>query len=157
MYIPVNTIHFTCIFKYKILLFIFNIFSFFIACFYLFAFQTLSPFPVSPLQTPYPISPTPDSMSVLPYPPTHNSQPWHSPTLGHLAFTGPRASPSIDARLGHPLLHMQLEPWVPPCVHFGWWLSPGKSAGSDWWILLFFLWDCLSSIYEYKFNCDLNF
>ena len=22
------------------------------------------------------------------------------------------------------MLHMQLEPWVPPCVLFGWWFSP---------------------------------
>jgi hypothetical protein len=29
----------------------------------------------------------------------------------------------IDVLLGHLLLHMQLEPWVPPCVLFGWWLS----------------------------------
>jgi hypothetical protein len=33
------------------------------------------------------------------------------------------ASLSIDAWQGHPLLHMQLEPWVPPCVLFGWWFS----------------------------------
>jgi hypothetical protein len=55
--------------------------------------------------------------------PTPTSWPWHSPTLGHWAFTGPRTSPPIDDRLGHPLLHMQLEPWVPPCVIFGWWFS----------------------------------
>ena len=30
--------------------------------------------------------------------PTPASWPWHSPTLGHWAFTGPRASPPIDAR-----------------------------------------------------------
>ena len=24
----------------------------------------------------------------------------------------------------HPLLHLQLEPWVPSCVLFGWWVSP---------------------------------
>jgi hypothetical protein len=50
----------------------------------------------------------------------------HFPTLGHRAFIGQRASPPIDDWLGHPLLHMQLEPWVPPCVLFGWWLSPWK-------------------------------
>jgi len=44
--------------------------------------------------------------------------------LGHLVFTGLRASPHIDARQGHPWLHMQLEPWIPPCVFFGWWFSP---------------------------------
>ena len=31
-------------------------------------------------------------------------------TLGHRAFTESRASPPIDEQLGHPLLHMQLEP-----------------------------------------------
>ena len=25
---------------------------------------------------------------------------------------------------GHPLLHMWLEPWVPPCVLLGWWFRP---------------------------------
>ena len=54
---------------------------------------------------------------------TPTSWPWHSPTLDHRVFTGPRASPLIDDQLGHPLLHMQLEPWVLPCVLFGWWFS----------------------------------
>jgi hypothetical protein len=44
--------------------------------------------------------------------------------MRHITFTGPGASPLIDDGLGHPLLHMQLEPWVPPCVLFGWWFSP---------------------------------
>ena len=48
---------------------------------------------------------------------------WHSPILGHQAFPGPRASPPIDVQQGHPLLHMQLNPWVLPCVLFGWWFS----------------------------------
>ena len=52
-------------------------------------------------------------------PPTPTSWPWHFPTLGHWAFTGPWASPSIDAQQGHPLLLMQLELLVPPCVLFG--------------------------------------
>jgi hypothetical protein len=37
------------------------------------------------------------------------SWPLHSPVLGHMIFSRPRASPPIDDRLGHPLLHMQLE------------------------------------------------
>ena len=49
---------------------------------------------------------------------------WPSPTLGHRAFTGPRASPPIDVKQGGPLVHMQLEPLIPPCVLFGWWFSP---------------------------------
>jgi hypothetical protein len=64
-------------------------------------------------------------MRVFTHPPTHStSPPWHSPILGHRAFSGPRASPPIDDRQGHLLLHLLLEPWVPPCVFFGWWFSP---------------------------------
>jgi hypothetical protein len=40
----------------------------------------------------------------------------HSPTMGHLVFTGSRASPPIDAQQGHPLLQIWLESWVPACV-----------------------------------------
>jgi hypothetical protein len=43
--------------------------------------------------------------------------------LGHQAFSGSSAFPPIDVQQGHLLLHMQLEPWVPPCVLFGWWFS----------------------------------
>jgi hypothetical protein len=77
------------------------------------------PFPVSPPKTPYSLP--------LPFftnPPTPAS--WHShfPTVGYRTFTGPRSSSPIDDQLGHPLLHMQLEPWVLPCLFFGWWFSP---------------------------------
>jgi hypothetical protein len=47
--------------------------------------------------------------ALLPNPPTPASWPWHSPVLGHIIFAIPRASPPIDGRLGHLLLHMQLE------------------------------------------------
>ena len=59
------------------------------------------PFPCIPSTTPLSsISPYPSSMRVLTYHgPTPTSQPEHSCTLGHLALTGPRASPPIDARL----------------------------------------------------------
>jgi hypothetical protein len=67
---------------------------------------------------------------------TDATWPWHSPILGHWAFTGPRASPPIDDRLGHPLLHMWLEPWAPPCVFFGWWFSPRELWGS-WLVHIF--------------------
>jgi hypothetical protein len=56
--------------------------------------------------------------------PTPASWPWHSPILEHRTFTGPRSSPPIGDWPGHSLLHMQLEPWVPPGVFFGWWFSP---------------------------------
>jgi hypothetical protein len=29
----------------------------------------------------------------------------------------------VGVQQSHPLLHMQLEPWVSPCVLFGWWFS----------------------------------
>jgi hypothetical protein len=60
----------------------------------------------------YPLSWSPSEILLplpLPPPPDHQptlSWPWHSPTLEHRAFTGPRTSPLIDIRLGHPLLHM---------------------------------------------------
>ena len=57
---------------------------------------------------------------VLTHLPTPTSLPLHSPTLGHQAFMGPRASSPVDARQGHhPLLHIWQEPWVPQCVLFG--------------------------------------
>ena len=43
--------------------------------------------------------------------------------MGHNIFTGPKDSPPIDDQLGHSLLHIQLEPWVPPHVLFVWWFS----------------------------------
>jgi len=36
---------------------------------------------------------------------------------------------SIDARRGHPLLHEQVEPWVPACSLFGWWFSSWEFWG----------------------------
>ena len=65
----------------------------------------LSPFLVSPLKIPYPLLPPPAPQ------PTHSRLlALASPILGHRTFPRPRASPPIDGRLGHPLLHMQLEP-----------------------------------------------
>jgi hypothetical protein len=75
------------------------------------------PFPGFPSKTPSP-SPlahqqTHSHFLALAFPYTGASNPHRT-----------RASPPIDDRLGHPLLHMQLEPWVPPCDFFGWWFSP---------------------------------
>ena len=64
------------------------------------------------LKVPYTLPP-----ALLPNPPTPTSWPWHSPVLGHIVFTRPRASPPIDGQLGHPLLHMQLETQL-----WGYWL-----------------------------------
>jgi hypothetical protein len=64
----------------------------------------LSPFLVSPLQTPIP-----SSLTLLllgcssTHLPTPALLPWHSITLGHRAYTGPRASPPTDEKIGHPL------------------------------------------------------
>jgi hypothetical protein len=83
----------------------------------------LSPFPI-PLHTSWkPFIPYPCFYEVVSPPPTHSLLS-HSPTLGLRDFTGPRASSPIDAQRGHPLLHMQLEPWVLPCILFGWRFSP---------------------------------
>jgi hypothetical protein len=75
----------------------------------LFTFQMLCLFLVSPSKIPY--SPPPN-------PSTPASWPWHSPILGHRTLIRPRASPPVDDQLGHPLLHMQLEPQITPCVFF---------------------------------------
>ena len=84
----------------------------------------------------YPISwfplqklPIPSPLSLFTNPPTSASLSWHSPTLGHRTFSGPRVSSPVNARQGHPLLHMHLEPWIPPWVLFGGGLVPGNSVG----------------------------
>ena len=83
----------------------------------------LSPFQVSPSETPYPI-PLPclyEGAST----PTH---PLPSSCLGiplHWGIAHPRAQgpllPLIFNNIcGIVLPHMRPEPWVPPCVLFGW-------------------------------------
>ena len=90
----------------------------------------LSPFLVSDLEMHYHIPSPPSSMRALQLP-TYNSHlpPGHFPTLGNRAFTGTRASPPINARKCHPLLHMQLEPWVLPCVLIVWLFNPWEHWG----------------------------
>ena len=90
--------------KLSSLFFFFQIFS-------LFTFQMLCPFLVSYPKTPYPILPP-----LLTNPTTPASLSSHSSTLGHQAFSGPRASPPIDKHQSHSLLNMQLKPRVPPCI-----------------------------------------
>ena len=52
------------------------------------------------------------------------------------AFTGTTASPPVDAQQGHSLIHMQLEPWVPPCVLLDWWFSPWELWGREgYWLV----------------------
>ena len=82
------------------------------------------PFPYLPSKH----TPIPSPLSLLTNPTTPTSWLWHSPTLGHQAFTGPRASPT-DVLQGHRLLHMHLE----PCVLFGWCFSPWELWG--YWLV----------------------
>ena len=88
----------------------------------------LSPFLVLPSENPL----YPPHLPPAPNPPIPASWLWHSPILWHRTFTRPRASPLIDGQLVHPLLHMQLETGVPPCVFFDWWFSPREL----WWYWL---------------------
>ena len=86
----------------------------------------LSPFLVSLPQMPYPFYPLHCLYEGAPSPTNplllqHPSIPLH---WGIKPSQYQGGSPSIDDWQGHPLLHMQLEPWVPPCVIFGWWFSP---------------------------------
>jgi hypothetical protein len=85
----------------------------------------LSPFLVSPPKTPY----------LLPLPPAH--QPTYFLALA-FPYTGASSlhrtkGLSFHWWLGHPLLHKRLEPWVPPCVFFGWWFSPWELWG--YWLV----------------------
>jgi hypothetical protein len=85
---------------------------FFLDIFFIYISNAI-PFPSfsseNPLSPPLPSAPQP----------THShSWFWHSPILGHRACTGPRASTPIDDQVGHPLLHILLEPQVPPCAFF---------------------------------------
>ena len=79
------------------------------------------PFSGFPSENHLSLSPIP----LLTNPPTPASLSWCSPTLGHQAFSGPRAgSPPIDVQQGHPLLHIHLDPWVTLCILFVCWFSP---------------------------------
>ena len=53
----------------------------------------------------------------LPYPPIPIFWPWRSPVLGHIKFVCPMGLSFSDGRLGHLLIHMQLESRAP-----GYWL-----------------------------------
>ena len=97
----------------------------------------LSPFLVCPLKTPIP-----SHLPQLTNPASPASSSWNFPTLGYQVFTGPMAFPPIDDLQGHPLLHMQLNPWVPPCVSYVWWLVPGSSGGTGKFISFLLIWGC---------------
>jgi hypothetical protein len=82
--------------------------------FYLFTFQMLSSFHF-PFWNLYPIPPPPASMRVLPtHSPTAASLPWE-------AFPYPGASSLHRTKgLSSHWCNRRLEPWVTPCVLFGW-------------------------------------
>jgi hypothetical protein len=85
------------------------------------------PFPIPPRKSPIP--PPPPAPQYTQF----HTWSWHSPIQGHRTFTGSRASPPIDNRPGHPLLHIQLEPQIPPCVFFDWWFSSKEFWG--YWLV----------------------
>ena len=49
--------------------------------------------------------------------------------MGNRTPSGPRATLPTDVQQDHPLLHMWLEPWIPPCVFFGWCFNPWELWG----------------------------
>jgi hypothetical protein len=98
--------------------------SFFIIYFLIRYFLYLHSKCYPPSQFPFLKSPIPSLLPLLPNTHTPASWPWHSSILGHRTFTRPRTSTPNDARLGYPLLHMQLEKRFPPCVFFDWWFNP---------------------------------
>jgi hypothetical protein len=140
-YSPVQSLSFFLQISFLLVFLFFKLKFIFYSLFYLFTFQTLSPFPVSPLQTPIPLPSLLRLWGSSPLPTTPTSAHWHSPTQGHWApqDQGPPLPLMPDKSI---LLHTQLEPWVPPCVLFSCGLVPGSAGGYSWLILLFFLWGC---------------
>jgi hypothetical protein len=100
------------------------LFSFWIS--YLFTFQMLFPFPVSTPQTPIP---SPSLCFCEGAPP---------PIALAFPFTGASTlhrSKGLPFHWCHPLLHVQLEPWVPPCVLF-WYLHSFQNLSSPFKMIL---------------------
>jgi len=68
---------------------------------------------------------------------THSTTPFCLPALA-FPYTGAwslhrtKGFSSLDAQQNDPLLHMWLEPWVAPCILFGWWFSSLEL----WWCLV---------------------
>jgi hypothetical protein len=88
--------------------------------------SNIIPFPGLHLTTP---SPYPLSLPLLTNPPTPTSWSWHSPTLGHRAFTEPRASSSIDDQLGHPLSWVpDKQKWMLTAIHWSKHRVPNEGA-----------------------------
>jgi hypothetical protein len=72
-----------------------SFFSFFLVILFIYI-PNVIPLPGFPFLNPYTIPPLPASMRVLSDLLTPTSPSSKSPTLGHRAFTGPRAAPPID-------------------------------------------------------------
>jgi len=89
-------------------------------------------YPLSLLSHPISSSLPPASLRMLPLPPTHSNL--NALALPYLEETSlhRRNFPSIDAGQCHPLLHMWLESWIPPCVLISWLFSPWEL----WWSLV---------------------
>jgi hypothetical protein len=125
--------YFSLFFEKTILLHCFQSMNFkkiFYWLFYLFTFQ-MSSFQVSSPQTPYPISypcfyeRAPSlTQSLLPH---HPSNPLYC-SIEPSQDQGPPL-PLTDCQIRQLLLHMQLEPWVPPCVFWLVVLSLGALEG----------------------------
>jgi hypothetical protein len=49
--------------------------------------------------------------------------------MGHRTPSNTRAESHTNVQQGHPLPHKLPEPWVPPCLVFGWWSSPEEFWG----------------------------
>ena len=91
------------------------------------------PFPNFPSTNSLSHSPFPLTISirVLTLPPTYPLQP-HCPNTPLCWGIEPSQAQGLLLPLvpfKDPLLHMRLEPWVPPCVLFGWWFSPWELWG----------------------------
>jgi hypothetical protein len=114
------------------------LYIFLIGSFFFIYISNVIPFPSLPSGTPLSLSPSPCFYEDASHPTTHFWLPALAfPYTGTLSLSGMRASPPIDVWQGHPLLHMHLEPWVPPCVLFVGGLVPGSSGGClDIFILL---------------------
>ena len=120
----------------------FLFFPFFNWIFYLCIYiSNVIPFPGFISENPHPIPDSSASMRAFPYPPTPTSLPWHSPTLGHRTFTGPRALLPLMpdkailcyiCRWSHESLHVYS--LVGGLVR--------ESSGVCGWLILFFLRGC---------------
>jgi hypothetical protein len=78
-----------------------------------------------PKSPPYPCTHSPTHP--FPYPPTPTWS-WHSPVLRHMKFARPGDSPSNDGRLGHLLIHLQLETRALGVLVSSYWCSTYKVA-----------------------------